>query len=67
MIGAVSMDQISIDLGPGAEDEVGDEVVLLGSQGSERVSAEELAAARGTINYEVTCAIGGRIPRVHQE
>ena len=67
MIGAVSMDQISVDLGPGAQDEVGDEVVLLGSQGAERVSAEELAAARGTINYEVTCAIGGRIPRVHQE
>ena len=67
VIGAVSMDQISIDLGPGAEDEVGDEVVLLGSQGSERVSAEELAAARGTINYEVTCAIGARIPRVHEE
>jgi alanine racemase len=65
LIGAVSMDQITIDLGPGAEEEVGDEVVLLGSQGSERVSAEELAAARGSINYEVTCAIGGRIPRVH--
>jgi alanine racemase len=45
---------------------VGDEVVLMGSQGAERVSAEELAAARGSINYEVTCAVGGRIPRVHE-
>jgi alanine racemase len=45
---------------------VGAEVVLLGAQGDERVSAEELAAARGSINYEVTCAIGARIPRVHE-
>jgi alanine racemase len=65
VIGAVSMDQITVDLGPGAADAVGDEVVLLGAQGDERVSAEELAAARGSINYEVTCAVGGRIPRVH--
>ena len=64
VIGAVSMDQMTIDLGPGATEEVGDEVVLLGAQGEERVSAEELAAARGTINYEITCAIGSRIPRV---
>ena len=66
VIGAVSMDQITVDLGPGSQDEVGDEAVLLGSQGDERVSAEELAAARGSINYEVTCAIGARIPRVHE-
>jgi alanine racemase len=65
VIGAVSMDQLSIDLGPGAEEEVGEEVVLLGRQGAEAISAEELAAARGSINYEVTCAIGSRIPRVH--
>jgi alanine racemase len=66
VVGAVSMDQITVDLGPGARDAVGDEVVLMGSQGAERVSAEELAAARGSINYEVTCAVGGRIPRVHE-
>ena len=65
VIGAISMDQLSIDLGPGAEERVGEEVVLLGRQGAEAVSAEELAVARGSINYEVTCAIGGRIPRVH--
>jgi alanine racemase len=66
VIGAVSMDQITVDLGPGSQDEVGDEAVLLGGQDGERVSAEELAAARGSINYEVTCAIGARIPRVHE-
>jgi alanine racemase len=66
VIGAVSMDQITIDLGPGAPEAVGDEVVLMGVQGGERVSAEELGAARGTINYEVTCAVGARIPRVYE-
>ena len=45
---------------------MGDEVVLLGAQGGERVSAEELAGWRGTVNYEVTCAVGPRVPRVHQ-
>jgi alanine racemase len=66
VIGAVSMDQITVDLGPGAPEEIGDEVVLMGAQGTEWVSAEELAAARGSINYEVTCAVGGRIPRVYE-
>ena len=65
-IGTISMDQFSIDLGPGAQERVGDEVVLMGRQGGELVSAEELGAARGSINYEVMCAIGARIPRVHE-
>ena len=42
-----------------------EEVVLMGAQGGERITAEELAAARGTINYEITCAVGARVPRVH--
>src|SRR4029453_866930 len=67
VMGAASRDQLPVDLGPDSGDEVGDEAVLLGSQDGERVSAEELAAARGSINYEVTCAIGARIPRVHEE
>lgn len=65
VVGMVSMDQITVDLGPEATDGVGDEVVLLGSQGDERLSAEELAAWRGTINYEVLCAVGPRVPRRH--
>ena len=64
VVGMVSMDQITVDLGPEAADRVGDEVVLLGSQGGQRLTAEELAAWRGTINYEVVCAVG---PRVHRE
>jgi alanine racemase len=65
-IGTISMDQFSVDLGPGSQERVGDEVVLMGRQGGELISAEELGAARGSINYEVMCAIGARIPRVHE-
>lgn len=63
VVGMVSMDQITVDLGPEAADAVGDEVVLLGRQGDERLTAEELAAWRGTISYEVVCAVGPRVPR----
>jgi alanine racemase len=66
VVGTISMDQLTVDLGPGGEEEVGEEVVLLGAQGDERITAEELAAARGTINYEITCAVGARIPRQHE-
>jgi alanine racemase len=66
VVGTISMDQLTVDLGPGGEDEVGEEVVLLGVQGAERITAEELAALRGTINYEVVCAVGARVPRVHE-
>lgn len=65
VVGAVSMDQITVDLGPESVAEVGDEVVLIGDQGGERITTEELARHRGTINYEITCALSGRVPRVH--
>ena len=44
---------------------IGDEVVLLGFQGSERVSANEWANLLGTIGYEVTCGISARVPRIY--
>jgi len=44
VVGAISMDQLTVDLGPEARDAVGDEVVLLGTQGSEEITAEEMAA-----------------------
>ena len=46
---------------------VGDEVVLLGRQGDEAVSAEELASIAGTINYDVICGIGKRVTRTYIE
>jgi alanine racemase len=65
LVGTVSMDNITIDLGPENEVEIGDEAVLVGSQGGERILAEELARRLGTINYEITCGISARVPRVH--
>lgn len=62
--GAVTMDQIMVDCG---DDPVspGDEVVLMGRQASGEITAEDLASWSGTISYEVVCAIGPRVPRVH--
>ncbi|WP_028060373.1 alanine racemase [Candidatus Solirubrobacter pratensis] len=61
--GTVSMDNITVDLGPGEPPPVGTEAVLLGARGGERILAEEWAAALGTINYEITCGITPRVPR----
>jgi alanine racemase len=65
LVGTVSMDNITVDLGPGGEAGVGDPAVLVGGSGPERVTAEELARRIGTINYEVVCGISARVPRVY--
>jgi alanine racemase len=62
-VGTVSMDNITIDLGPETEVQPGDEAVLIGRQGEEQILAEEVARRLDTINYEVTCAISARVPR----
>jgi alanine racemase len=64
LVGTVSMDNITVDLGE-AGAEVGAEAVLIGAQGGERILAEEVARRLGTINYEVTCGISARVPRVY--
>jgi alanine racemase len=63
LVGAVSMDNITVDLGPGEAEPVprGTPAVLLGAG----VPAEDLAARVGTINYEITCGISRRVPREH--
>lgn len=61
--GTITMDQLMIDCGPDATVELGDEVVLLGQQGDESITAEEWAERLGTISYEVLCGIGPRVPR----
>lgn len=63
VVGAVSMDNITIDLGSATEVEPGAVAVLIGAQGDERVLCEELARRLETINYEITCAISARVPR----
>jgi alanine racemase len=67
LVGTVSMDTITVDLGPDSEIEPGAPAVLIGSQGEERILAEELAGRLDTINYEVTCAISSRVPRAYSE
>jgi alanine racemase len=60
--GTITMDQLMLDVG--AEPvEVGDEVVLLGTQGNETITAQEWADLLGTIPYEIVCGIGPRVPR----
>ncbi len=63
LVGTVSMDNLTVDLGPETEVEAGDEAVLIGAQGEEEIRAEEFAGRLGTINYEVTCGISPRVPR----
>jgi alanine racemase len=61
--GAVTMDQLLIDCGPDSEVAVGDEVVMIGEQAGQAISAWEWAERTGTIAYEVVCGISGRVPR----
>jgi alanine racemase len=63
--GTVTMDQILVDCGDDTV-EVGDEAVLIGEQGGERIPAEELAGIMGTIGYEVVTAISERVPREYR-
>ena len=75
VVGTVSMDNITVDLGPDAGEELlGEEAMLIGSAATatagdgargadERITAEDVARRLGTINYEVTCALTPRVPR----
>ena len=63
IVGVVTMDQFMVDVGDD-DVSVGDEVVLIGAQGDERIRAEHWADRLGTIGYEVVCAVSARVPRV---
>jgi alanine racemase len=67
LVGTVSMDNVTIDLGPDTHVESGVPAVFIGQQGSERILAEEMATRLATINYEVTCGISQRVPREFRE
>ncbi|GAC1371722.1 MAG: alanine racemase [Actinomycetota bacterium] len=64
--GTVTMDHFMVDIGQG-EVAPGDEVVLLGRQGAEEITAQEVATHLSTIPYEVVCGISARVPRVYLE
>ncbi len=65
LVGTVSMDNITIDLGGQTRSAVGDQVTLIGAHAEERVTAEEMAQRAGTINFEVVCGISKRVPRYY--
>lgn len=65
VIGRVCMDQFMIDVTGVPEVEIDNEVVLIGQQGDQNVSADELAGLIGTINYEVVCMVSPRVPRLY--
>jgi alanine racemase len=66
IVGRVSMDFTLVDVTAIEDVTVGDEVVVIGGQGASLITAEEIGAEAGTISYEVTCGISGRVPRVYR-
>ncbi len=67
LVGTVSMDSVTVDLGlePDVERLRGQRAILIGFQASERITAEEVARRLETINYEITCALTPRVPRAY--
>ncbi len=65
LVGTVSMDNVTIDLGAQADVGPGAAATLIGAQADDRILCEEVARRLDTINYEVTCGISSRVPRVH--
>jgi len=64
IVGAVNMDMLMADV-TGLDVGPGDEVVIIGSQGDDRIDVREMAAQIGTIPYEILCRIGSRIERIY--
>ena len=67
IVGKVCMDLIMVDVTgiPGVSS--GDEVILIGKQGNEEITVDEIAKKIGSISYEVLCSVGKRVPRVYKE
>lgn len=65
LVGAICMDLAMADVTDVPDAKAGDEVVIIGSQGAETITAEEVAGKAGTISYEIFCGISRRVPRVY--
>ena len=65
IVGNVCMDMCMVDVTDVPSVREGDDVVLIGSQGSEWITADDIAAKIGTIAYEVLCGISSRVPRIY--
>ena len=67
VVGRICMDQLMVNLGPRGEAHNGDDVLLFGVKGEDRVDAELLCELLGTIPYELTSMISARVPRIYME
>ena len=65
IIGRICMDQFMIDVTNIPDVKIGDEVILLGEKNGLKYNADDMAEKLGTINYEVTCMLKSRLPRVY--
>ena len=65
ILGRVCMDQMMVDVTDIPDIQVGDSVVLVGTDGSETITMEQIAAAADSFNYEFVCAIGHRVPKIY--
>ncbi len=66
VVGNICMDQCMVDVTEVPDVKIGDEIVVLGKQGDAEISADDLAAINGTINYEITCMFDIRLPKVYK-
>jgi len=67
VVGKVCMDFIMVDVTEIPNVSLGDEIILMGKQGKEQITAEEIAKKINSISYEVLCLIGKRVPRIYKE
>lgn len=67
IVGSVCMDQFMVDLTDLSDVELKDEVVLIGKQGNEKITAHEIAQKSSTISYEVISRMGKRLPRIYSD
>ena len=65
VVGGVCMDQCMLQLDSVPDAHTGDEIVLIGSQNGALIRVEEIAAAWGTVNYDVVCGLTARVPRIY--
>lgn len=65
LAGRVCMDQLMIDVSQVPDVKAGDEVIIMGEEGGEEISATDIAKINNTINYEILCAVGKRVPRYY--
>jgi alanine racemase len=65
IIGRICMDQLMVDVSEAGNIQEGDIVTLIGNDGEEQITADQLAQLYGTIGYEVVCGISKRVPRIY--